>query len=144
MEGRDRPHALDLVHMAARLRQRLGKQSLAGPSPSNSSRFGFASLMCLRAISAQASRSADDIFEPGEVEAGEGRAVRLLHRDPDRGEHSPASSQASPPIGWPALASSKVGASLNSMIAASSGPWGRIRLAVADARGSCMLLDSQS
>ena len=53
-----------------------------------------------------------------------------------------ASSQASPPIGCPAVKSSSAGESLSSMIAASSGPCGKIRRAVVDASGSWALLAS--
>ena len=53
-----------------------------------------------------------------------------------------ASSQESPPIGWPAAKSSSVGASVSSMIAAFSGPWGMMRRAVALASGSWALLAS--
>src|SRR6476620_736631 len=54
------------------------------------------------------------------------------------------SSQASPPIGCPAVKSSNDGASVSNMMAASWVPCGSTRFAVGEASGNCMLLASQS
>ena len=65
MEGRDCAHALDLVDMAARLRERLAEQRLRRTIAEQQQTLGRASWMCWRAISAQASRSAALIRAPG-------------------------------------------------------------------------------
>ena len=145
MEGGDGPHALDLVDMAARLRQRLAEQRLRRPvaeqqQPLAAWRGGYAAARSRRTPRGRRRSS-------GRRARGSRKARRC--RPARRGiliaaSIRLASSQASPPIGCPAAKSSSVGASLSSMIAAFSGPCGMIRFAVAEASGSCVLLASQS
>jgi len=86
---RDRPNALDLVYMASRLRQRFAKQSLGGPIAEQKQPLWLRELDVLARNFGAGLAVGGRHLRGGGMEAGEGRAVRLLDRNLDRGEHPP-------------------------------------------------------
>ena len=130
MEGRDRANPLDLVGMAARLEHPLAEQCERGAVAEQQ--------QALRLD--QADVAAGDLGAGFAVLArssarrarGNRRATRCRRRRRDipiAASMRWVRSQASPPIGCPAAASSSVGRSLSSITAAFSGPCGGIRRA---------------
>ena len=128
MEGRDAAHAFHLVDMPARLDQPLAEQRPAGAVAEQEQAPGFASDV-LRAIAAHASGPRHSSARRA---CGSRKAMRCTPGR--RGSRSPPASARRAPMtrrrsAAPRAASSSVGPSLSSMIAAFSGPWGRIRRA---------------